>query len=155
MGPPGFEPLVVCFCCQWCSYAAADMAGAMRLSYPPNVRIVLVPCTGRVQEEHLLAALEAGVDGVLVSGCLPGQCHYVNGNRKAEKRVARARAILEEIGEDPERIGMVHNAASMGPQLARCFRDTTERLRALGPIFPVWDGSGEPKQAGREAQYRE
>ncbi len=131
-----FEPVIVCFCCQWCSYAAADLAGAMRLSYPPNIRIVLVPCTGRVDVHHLLKTLEAGVDGVLVSGCLPGECHYVSGNLKAAKRVARARQILEELGENPERISMVHNSASMGPQLARCFTEMTEGIRRIGPIFP-------------------
>ncbi|MEJ5347880.1 MAG: hydrogenase iron-sulfur subunit [Desulfosoma sp.] len=130
-----FEPVIVCFCCQWCSYAAADLAGAMRLNYPPNIRIVLVPCTGRIDVLHLLKTLEAGVDGVLVSGCLPGECHYVSGNLKAAKRVARARQILEELGENPERIGMVHNSASMGPQLARCFTEMVERIKRLGPIF--------------------
>jgi len=118
------------------------MAGALRVSYPANVRIVLVPCTGRMDVGHLLAALEAGVDGVLVSGCLPGQCHYVDGNRKAAKRVERARAILEEIGVSPERIAMVHNAASMGPQLARCFSEMTQRIRTLGPIFPPREPTG-------------
>jgi coenzyme F420-reducing hydrogenase delta subunit len=131
-----FEPVIVCFCCQWCSYAAADLAGAMRIAYPPNIRIVLVPCTGRIDVHHLLKTLEAGADGVLVSGCLPGECHYVSGNFKAAKRVARARQILQELGENPERLGMVHNSASMGPQLARCFTEITERIRGLGPIFP-------------------
>lgn len=132
--PEPFEPIIILYCCQWCSYAAADLAGAMRLSYPPNVRIVQVPCTGRVDVLHLLKPLEHGADGVYVSGCLPGECHYVSGNLKAAKRVARVQKLLEEIGVESERVGMVYNSASMGPQFAQCCRDITQRLRALGPM---------------------
>lgn len=132
----GFEPRIILFCCQWCSYTAADLAGAMRLSYPPNIYIVRVPCTGRVDVVHLLRPLEEGADGVYVSGCLPGECHYVSGNLKAAKRVARVQRLLEELGVEPERVGMVYNSASMGPQFAQCCRDLTDRIRALGPMYP-------------------
>ncbi|ROQ93203.1 hydrogenase iron-sulfur subunit [Desulfosoma caldarium] len=130
-----FEPVVILYCCQWCSYAAADLAGAMRLSYPPNVRIVQVPCTGRVDILHLLKPLEHGADGVYVSGCLPGECHYVSGNLKAAKRVAQVQKILESVGVERDRVGIVYNSASMGPQFAQCCRDITERVRAMGPMF--------------------
>lgn len=130
-----FQPKIILYCCQWCSYTAADLAGAMRLSYPSNVYIVRVPCTGRVDVLHLLKPLEEGADAVYVSGCLPGECHYVSGNLKAAKRAARARKILEELGVEPDRVGMVYNSASMGPQFAQCCRDITERIRALGPLY--------------------
>ncbi|MBF0550741.1 MAG: hydrogenase iron-sulfur subunit [Deltaproteobacteria bacterium] len=130
-----FEPAILAICCQWCSYAAADLAGAMRLNYPPNVKIMLVPCTGRVDILHLLRALETGVDGVFISGCLLGDCHYVNGNYKATKRMAYTKKILSEIGMEPERVEMYYNSSAMGPQFAQTCRDFTERIRGLGPIY--------------------
>jgi len=129
----GFEPIIVCFCCHWCSYAAADLAGSMRLQYPPNIRIVKVPCTGRVEVLFLLRALEKGADGVLVSGCLLGNCHYVSGNYRAAKRVAYVKDLLGKIGVDPRRVEIYYHSASMGPQFAECCRDFTERIKALGP----------------------
>ncbi len=131
-----FEPKILLYCCQWCSYTAADLAGAMRLSYPPNIYIVRVPCMGRVDVVHLLKPLEQGADAVYVSGCLPGECHYISGNLKAAKRVARVQKLLEALGVEPERVGMVYNSASMGPQFAQCCRDITDRIRALGPLYP-------------------
>lgn len=128
-----FEPIVVCYCCQWCSYAAADLAGSMRLQYPANVRIVKVPCTGRVDIIYLLSALERGADGVFVSGCLLGDCHYQSGNYRATKRVAYVKELLDKIGIDPERVEMYYNSSAMGPQFAQCCRDFTERIRKLGP----------------------
>jgi len=128
-----FEPIIVAFCCQWCSYNAADLAGAMRLEYPPNVRIVRVPCTGRVDALHLLGTLERGIDGVFISGCLPGECHYARGNLRAMKRVRYVQSLLEQIGVEPERVEMFHNAASMGPQFAQTCRDFTARIKGLGP----------------------
>lgn len=128
-----FEPMIVCYCCHWCSYAAADLAGSMRLQYPPNVRIIKIPCTGRVSVLHLLHALEKGADGVFVSGCLIGDCHYLTGNHRAIKRVDRAKGILASIGIEPERIEMYMNSAAMGPQFAQTCRDFTERIRQLGP----------------------
>ncbi len=147
-----FEPRILLYCCQWCSYTAADLAGAMRLSYPPNVYIVRVPCTGRVDMLHLLKPLEEGADAVYVSGCLPGECHYVSGNLKAAKRVARVQKILQELGIDPERVGMVYNSASMGPQFAQCCRDITERIRALGPLYGSAPSDKEPVPLEAAAQ---
>jgi coenzyme F420-reducing hydrogenase delta subunit len=128
-----FEPIIVCYCCQWCSYAAADLAGSMRLQYPTNVRIVKVPCTGRVDALFLLKALEHGADGVFASGCLLGDCHYLSGNYRANKRVAYVKEILSKIGINPERVEMYFNSSAMGPQFAQCCKDFTERIRALGP----------------------
>lgn len=128
-----FEPIIVCFCCQWCSYAAADLAGSMRLQYSPNVRIVKVPCTGRVDVIFLLQALEQGADGVFVSGCLLGDCHYMTGNYRATKRMAYTKELLQQIGVNPDRVELYYNSSAMGPQFAQCCRDFTERIRALGP----------------------
>jgi F420-non-reducing hydrogenase iron-sulfur subunit len=129
-----FEPKIVVFCCQWCSYAAADLAGAMRLQYPSNIRIIKVPCTGRVDVLHMLYAFECGADGVFVSGCLLGDCHFVSGNYWAESRIKRVKKILQGISLEPERVEMFFNSAGMGPQFAQCCRDFTDRIRQLGPL---------------------
>jgi F420-non-reducing hydrogenase iron-sulfur subunit len=130
-----FEPSILAFCCRWCSYAAADLAGSMRIQYPSNVRILMVPCTGRVDILHLLRALEDGADGVLLSGCLIGDCHYISGNEKATRRVAAVKRTLEEIGVEPERVEIYYNSSAMGPQFAETCREFTERIRALGPMY--------------------
>jgi len=135
-----FEPVIISFCCQWCSYSAADLAGSMRLQYPTNVKIIKVPCTGRIDIIFLLQALEEGADGVFTSGCLLGDCHYVSGNYRARKRVAYVKDLLAQIGMNPERVEMYHNSAGMGPQFAQCCRDFTDRIRKLGP------GLGRKKQ---------
>jgi F420-non-reducing hydrogenase iron-sulfur subunit len=128
-----FEPVIACFCCQWCSYAAADLAGSMRLQYPSNVKIIKVPCTGRVDVVLLLKALEEGADGVFVSGCLLGDCHYLSGNYRATKRVAYVKDLISRIGMNPDRVEMYYNSSAMGPQFAQCCRDFTDRIRKLGP----------------------
>jgi len=128
-----FEPVILCFCCQWCSYAAADLAGSMRLQYPPNVKIVKVPCTGRVDIIYLLKALEEGADGVFVSGCLLGDCHYLIGNYRAAKRMAYVKDLISRIGVDPGRVEIYYNSSAMGPQFTQCCRDFTDRIKRLGP----------------------
>lgn len=128
-----FEPVIVAFCCQWCSYTAADLAGSMRLQYPPNVRIIRVPCTGRVDILHLLHSIEKGVDGVFISGCLIGDCHFISGNQKATRKVAYTKKVLKEIGMEPERVEMYYNSSAMGPQFAETCREFTKRIRSLGP----------------------
>jgi F420-non-reducing hydrogenase iron-sulfur subunit len=110
-----FEPKIIASCCQWCSYAAADLAGAMRLQYPPNIRIIKVPCTGRVDVLRLLYAFECGADGVFVSACLLGDCHFVSGSYWALNRVKQVKQILQGIGLEPERVEMYFNSAGMGP----------------------------------------
>lgn len=129
-----FEPKIIVFCCQWCSYAAADLAGSMRLQYPANIHIIRVPCTGRVDILHVLQALEYGADGVMVSGCLPGECHYISGNLWAISRIRRVKDILQGVGLARERVELYFNSAGMGPQFAQCCREFTERLRQLGPL---------------------
>ena len=117
--PEEFEPKILAYCCQWCSYAAADLAGSMRLQYPPNVRIIRVPCTGRVDILYLLRAIEDGADGVFLSGCLLDDCHYVNGNYKAVKRAEKVKGMLEALGIEPERVEMYFNSSAMAPSSPR------------------------------------
>ena len=110
-----FEPTIVAFCCHFCAYTAADLAGTMRLQYPSNVRIIRIPCTGKVDVRHLLEAFEKGADGVYVAGCLEGDCHYLKGNFRAKKRVALAKQILEDAGIGGRPSGDVQHVCSHGP----------------------------------------
>lgn len=128
-----YSPKVLGFLCQWCSYSGADLAGAMRLQYPPEIRIILVPCTGRIDILHLLQAFEAGADAVFVSGCHEGNCHYLAGNYYARKRVERLKEILQAVGLEPERVEMFHVSASEGPKFAAIAQEMTERAYRLGP----------------------
>jgi F420-non-reducing hydrogenase iron-sulfur subunit len=128
-----FEPTIVAFCCHFCAYTAADLAGTMRLQYPPNVRIVRLPCTGKVDVRFLLEAFEKGADGVYVAGCLEGDCHFLTGNFRAKKRVAYAKKLLDEIGFGGERLEMYNMSAAMGPRFAEVAREMTEKIRKLGP----------------------
>ncbi|HSL61707.1 MAG TPA: hydrogenase iron-sulfur subunit [Desulfotignum sp.] len=128
-----FEPEIVAFCCHYCAYTAADMAGSKRISYPSNVKIIRVPCTGKVDAIHLMKALEKGADGVYVAGCLAGDCHFKNGNFRAEARVNRVKKILTELGWEPERVAMFNMSAGMGEQFAKIAREFTETIIKLGP----------------------
>jgi len=124
---------ILAFCCNFCAYAAADLAGARRMQYPANVRIVHVPCTGKVEVEHFLAALERGIDGVLVAGCLEGGCHFVEGNLRAKRRVEAAMQTLDEIGLGRERLRMVTLSASEAPTFVARVREMVETVSRLGP----------------------
>ncbi len=128
-----FEPEIVAFCCHYCAYGAADLAGSMRLNYPANVKIIKLPCTGKVDIIYLLKAFEDGADGVYVAGCLEGNCHFTDGNIKAKRRIARAKKLLDEIGIGGERLEMFNMSASMGPRFAEVAREMTEKIRNLGP----------------------
>ncbi|MBF0530464.1 MAG: hydrogenase iron-sulfur subunit [Deltaproteobacteria bacterium] len=128
-----FEPVIIAYCCKWCSYAAADLAGNMRIQYPANIRIIVVPCTGRLDTLHIIKTFEYGADGVFISGCLPGDCHYMTGNYKAQKKVTYIKGLLSEIKLEPERLEMYHNSAAMGPQFAKTCIDFTARIKELGP----------------------
>jgi len=128
-----FEPVIVAFCCEYCAYTAADTAGSERLSYPPNVKIIGVPCAGRVDAIHILKAFEKGADGVFVAACLEGDCHYENGNIRASKRVNYIRNLLEETGIGGERLEMVAMSAGMGARFAAVAKEITEKIRRLGP----------------------
>ncbi len=128
-----FEPVIVAFCCHYCAYTAADMAGSMRLCYPPNVRIIKVPCSGKVGAIHIMRALEKGADGVYVAGCLEGDCHFKDGNVKAAKRVSYVKKMLEEIGIGGERVEMMTMSAGMGERFAKTAAEFTEKIREMGP----------------------
>lgn len=131
-----FEPQIVAFCCHYCAYAAADLAGSARLQYPPNVKVVRLPCSGKVDVLHLLRAFESGADAVYVAACLEGSCHFVEGNLQARKRVIYAKQLLEEIGLEPERVEIHNMSSAMGGEFARVAREMTERVRELGPSRP-------------------
>jgi coenzyme F420-reducing hydrogenase delta subunit len=128
-----FEPKIVAFCCHYCSYAAADLAGSMRLSYPTNIKILKIPCTGKVDILYLLRAFEDGADGVIVAGCEEGTCHFINGNIKAKKKVKYTKKILDEIGLGGERLEMYNLSAAMGQRFADLAKEMTERIKKLGP----------------------
>jgi len=128
-----FEPYIVAFCCHYCAYTAADTAGSQRLAYPANVNIIRVPCSGKVDAVHLMRALQKGADGVYVAGCLEGDCHFKTGNVNAAKRVAHVKALLAEIGIEPERVAMMNMSAGQGERFARTAEEFTESIRRLGP----------------------
>jgi F420-non-reducing hydrogenase iron-sulfur subunit len=128
-----FEPEIVAFCCHYCAYTAADMAGSKRISYPPNVKIIRVPCTGKVDALHIMTAFEKGADGVYVAGCLEGDCHFKNGNTRAGHRVEHVQKILEELGWEKERLAMITMSAGMGERFARTAFEFTQKIRELGP----------------------
>jgi len=128
-----FEPQILAFCCKYCAYAAGDLAGSMRLNYPANVKVIQVPCTGRVDMLHLLRAIEDGADGVYVAGCMEGECHFLEGNLKAKKKVAAVQKSLAEIGIEPERVQMFNLSSAMGPRFAEIATEMTGIVRRLGP----------------------
>jgi coenzyme F420-reducing hydrogenase delta subunit len=128
-----FEPVIVAFCCHYCAYTAADMAGSQRICYPPNVKIVRVPCSGKVDTIHILKAFEKGADGVYVAGCLDGDCHFNSGNVRAARRVDMVKQMLDEIGIGAERLEMVKMSAGMGERFAEVAERITDKIRKLGP----------------------
>jgi len=128
-----FEPLIIAFCCNWCSYAGADLAGVSRLQYPPNMRIVRVMCSGMVHPNLVVDALTKGADAVIICGCHIGDCHYIEGNLKAENRREAIELLLEDFGLEPERFRLEWISASEGPRFAEVMREMTETVRALGP----------------------
>ncbi len=128
-----FEPVIIGFCCNWCSYAGADLAGVSRQQYPPNLRIIRVMCSGMVHPSLVIDALTKGADGVLICGCHPGECHYLEGNLKAENRKEAIELLLEDFGIEPERFRLEWVSASEGPRFAELVREMTETVRALGP----------------------
>lgn len=127
------EPLILAFCCESSAYAAADTAGSMRLEYPDHVRVLRMPCTGKVEVDYILAAFERGVDGVFVAGCPEGDCHFREGNLRARRRVERTKQLLEEIGLEPERLEIFNLSSSEGARFAEIAREMSQRLTKLGP----------------------
>lgn len=128
-----FEPKIIAFCCQYCSYSAADLAGSMRLQYPTNVEVVLLPCTGRMDIIHVLKAFESGADGVYAAGCLEGNCHFITGNLRARKRMNYIKKTLEQMGVEPERVEMFNLSAAQGTVFVENAKNFTERIKGLGP----------------------
>jgi F420-non-reducing hydrogenase iron-sulfur subunit len=133
MADENFEPLIIGFCCNWCSYAGADLAGVSRQQYPPNLRIIRVMCSGMVHPNLVIDALTKGADGVIICGCHPGDCHYLEGNLKAQNRKEAIDLMLEDFGLEPERFRLEWVSASEGPRFAEVIREMTETVRALGP----------------------
>lgn len=129
-----YEPVIVGFLCNWCSYRAADLAGTARLHYAPNMRAMRVMCSGRVEPDLVLKALREGADGVLIAGCHPGECHYIEGNLKALRRYVLLKRMLAQFGIEEQRVQIVWASASEGPLLARTVDRMTEELRQLGPL---------------------
>jgi coenzyme F420-reducing hydrogenase delta subunit len=128
-----WEPRVLAFLCNWCSYAGADLAGVSRIQYPPNVRIIRVPCSGRINPVFLLRALQNGADGVLVSGCHPGDCHYISGNLAARRKFALVKALMQYAGIEPERVQFTWVSASEGGRFAAIVEKVAEQVQKLGP----------------------
>jgi F420-non-reducing hydrogenase iron-sulfur subunit len=128
-----WEPQIIAFCCNYCAYAAADLAGSKRMQYPTNVRIIHSPCTGKIEMEHILDAFLKGIDGILVAGCLEGGCHFLEGNLRARRRTDRIREMLAEIGVGDERLKMVNLSAAMAPTFVESVQQMVNTVRALGP----------------------
>ena len=130
----GFEPKIIGFLCNWCSYAGADLAGVSRIQYPPNIRIIRVMCSGRIDPAFVLEAFKDGADGVLVAGChLPSDCHYISGNFKAMRRINLLKRVLKDFGIEPQRLRLEWISASEGDKFAAVVRSMVEDLKKLGP----------------------
>jgi len=129
-----FEPKIVGFLCRWCAYTGADLAGLSRINYPPNITPIRVNCSGRVEPTLVLKALAAGADGVLIAGCHPGDCHYINGNVKTVRRFKLLQKLLDEFGIERERVRLEWVSASEGGKYARIVESMTEEIRSLGPL---------------------
>jgi len=128
-----FEPVILALACNWCSYAGADLAGISRCQYPTNVRIIRVMCSGMVHPNLVIEALTKGADGVVMCGCHPGDCHYQEGNLKAERRAEAITLMLQDFGIEEERFKLAWVSASEGPQFAKLMTDFTEQIKRLGP----------------------
>ena len=133
-GNTDWEPKILAFLCNWCSYAGADLAGISRIQYPPNIRVVRVPCSGRVNPLFLIKSLQWGIDGVLVSGCHPGDCHYVSGNLVARRRFTVLSALTEYMGIEPGRLNFSWVSAAEGERFSKVVDDVVKKVKALGPM---------------------
>lgn len=140
-----YEPKIAAFLCNWCSYAGADLAGVGRVQYPATIRTIRVPCSGRINPLYVLKAMANGADGVLVSGCHPGDCHYISGNYVARRKFALIKSLLNHVGLEEDRISFSWVSAAEGIRFAEVVKGVTERVSALGPnngIFKVVDDGG-------------
>ena len=159
-----FDPTIVAFVCNWCTYTAADMAGVSRTKYAHNVRIIRLMCSGRLDPQFVLEAFAKGADGVLIGGCHPGDCHYIEGNTKAMRRVRLLRRMLKQMGIDEKRFRLEWISASEGEKVKSVINEIVEEVRALGPLglpkrFSKWDQEledsplrGNDKKDGNDTQ---
>lgn len=150
----GFEPTILCFACNWCSYAGADLAGVSRIQYPPNIRVVRVMCSGRIDPTFVVKAFQEGIDGVLICGCHIGDCHYIDGNHKTARRIPLLKKLLGQLGIEEERVRLAWVSASEGDRFASIVKETTEQIRRLGPFRPYdggQHGKGHAAVLGRRA----
>ncbi len=129
----GFEPLILTFCCYWCAYTGADLAGTSRLQYPTNIRIIRVQCTGMIHPNLIMDALTGGADGVLVCGCHPGDCHYLEGNLRAKSRADAIDLMLQDFGLEPERFRLEWVSASEAQRFAQVVTEMVEQVKKVGP----------------------
>ena len=140
-----FEPVIVGFTCNWCSYRAADLAGTARMKYPPNIRLIRLMCSGRLDPTFVLKAFSGGADGVLITGCHPGECHYLEQNYKAMRRFLLLQRTLAQFGIEPQRVRLVWASAAEGHKLAGEITAMVEEIRQLGPLnwasLPHGDGA--------------
>jgi len=131
------KPKILVFCCNWCSYAGADLAGTSRIQYPPNVKIIRVMCSGRVNPMFVVNALQEGADGILIGGCHPGECHYVQGNYLARRRMAILKKLLEYLGIDEKRVRMTWVSAAEGKKFADVIKKITDDVKKIGPMQQI------------------
>jgi coenzyme F420-reducing hydrogenase delta subunit len=129
-----WEPKIIAFLCNWCSYAGADLTGVSRIQYPPNIRIVRVPCSGRISPYYILKSLQVGWDGLLVSGCHPGDCHYLTGNLVARRKFAVLKDLLTFMGIEPERVNFSWVSAAEGERFAKIVKKVVEQVKKVGPM---------------------
>jgi F420-non-reducing hydrogenase iron-sulfur subunit len=138
-----FEPVIIGFTCNWCSYRAADLAGTARVKYPPNVRLIRLMCSGRLDPTFVFKAFAGGADGVMVTGCHPGECHYLEQNYKALRRVQLMKRVLGQMGIEPDRLKLVWASAAEGVRLGKEITLMVEEIRQLGPLN--WRGESVPE----------
>ena len=143
-----FEPKIIAFCCNWCSYAGADLAGTSRMQYAPNIRVIRVMCSGRVNPLFVIKALSIGADGVLVLGCHPGDCHYIEGNYKTMRRIPLLKKMMKQLGIEEERVRLEWVSASEGAKFAEVTNNFTQTVRNLGP-----SSLGNLKQSSKEVKH--
>ena len=143
-----FEPKIIAFCCNWCSYAGADLAGTSRMQYSPNIRVIRVMCSGRVNPLFVIKALSIGADGVLVLGCHPGDCHYIEGNYKTMRRIPLLKKMMKQLGIEEERVRLEWVSASEGAKFAEVTNNFTQTIRNLGP-----SSLGNLKQSSKEVKH--
>lgn len=143
-----WEPKIVAFFCNWCTYGAADLAGVSRFQYPSNIRVIRLPCSGRVNPKFILAALRQGADGVWVSGCHPGDCHYIEGNYYARRKFLLLSNLLTFMGLEPDRVQFSWISSAESTKFVRVVNEVTEKVRALGPAIAFVKHPAAPATGG-------